>query len=211
MSDITVVAGAIATVQQWEKQEAKWSRLMQKNEIDDFQWKDWLQMRPPFSQWGPSKKRAFSRAQDDIIRKNTMFRCFESIDKAAHADVKGRMRRIKGFQPDSDYGLGLRVLMFKVCDEIVANLDEDCRLSVMVEDGPWAAGGLKVYQAVSRMTGKWKPGRHAHRLAGFAAVPKGERPSLSAADYIAGRKLEQIQSGTNPRPTQRDRAPLADA
>lgn len=201
ISGNTVVAGAVATMDQWEVLEAKWRQLLDQNELDDFQWKDWIGNRLPFSKWSPSKKRSFFKRQDEIIKKNSMFRCAVCVEQSAHAEVKERMRKIKGFSPSSDYGLGLRSLMYRVCEDIANNLDHSCRLSVMVEDGPWTAGALKVYQSVSSMTGKWKPGKHAHRLAGFAAVPKGERPSMSVADYICGNYLDLLNSGQKLRPS----------
>jgi hypothetical protein len=61
-----------------------------------------------------------------------------------------------------------------------------------VEDGPWASGAATTYQRGAAMTGKRKPAKHAHRLAGFATAPKGERFSLEAADYLAGSGLERL-------------------
>ncbi|MEQ8899649.1 MAG: hypothetical protein RID11_02160 [Roseovarius sp.] len=194
LSDVTIVGGAVATADQWDNLERKWAKLISMYELEDFQWKDWIGNRKPFSRWPPDKKRKFAKQQDEIIKKNTMFRCAVSVNKMAHDEVKERMRGIKGFSPDSDYSLGIRALMFRACEDIAQNLDPNCRLSVMVEDGPWSSGAYKVYQSVSKMTGKWKPAKHAHRLAGFDAVPKGERPSMSVADYICGTYLRLLNS-----------------
>jgi hypothetical protein len=83
------------------------------------------------------------------------------------------MRGIKGFRPDSNYGLCLRYIMFLSCQTIENSGTDDFRLSILVEDGPWAAGAANVYSRVSRMTGKWKPAKHAHRLDDFAIARKG--------------------------------------
>ena len=69
----------------------------------------------------------------------------------------------------------------------------------MVEDGPWASGAMETYQRVAAMTGKWKPAKHAHRLAGFDSAPKGERLSLEAADYLVGNEYARMLAGKKPR------------
>ena len=84
--------------------------------------------------------------------------------------------------------------MFHTSDQL-ARIDPDYRLTILVEDGPWAAGAADTYQRVAAMTGKWKPAKHAHRLAGFATAPKGERRSLEAADDIAGTEHDRMLSG----------------
>jgi len=73
--------------------------------------------------------------------------------------------------------------MFLACDSIETEITDDFRLSILVEDGPYAAGAAALYSRVSRMTGKWKPAKHAHRLNGFAIAPKGHLCSLEAADF----------------------------
>ena len=120
------------------------------------------------------------------------------IEGAVHADIKKRMKGIKGFRPDSNYSLCLRWLMFATCKRL-AKTYPDHRLTVLVEDGPWSSGARNTYQHVAKMTGEWKPAKHAHRLAGFRSIPKGERLSLEAADYIVGAEHARFLAGGSTR------------
>jgi len=133
------------------------------------------------------KKRRFQGFQERIINDHTVFRISAAVHQDTHRNVKDRMRGIKGFKADSDYGLCLRVIMFGACEHL-SRSDPNCRLAVMVEDGPWTSGAYDTYNRVAAMQAKWKPAKHAHRLAGFSSVPKGVRPSLEAADYIAAKE-----------------------
>jgi len=184
LSPITVVAGAIAIEPQWSNLEAAWDQLLSSRNVSAYHWKEFNDRKADFQGWSDYKCRRFQDRQEKIITKYTTFRVSAGIDDAVHADVKRRMKGVKGFRPDSNYSLCLRMLMFGICEQLV-KVDPDCRLRVLVEDGPWAAGAATTYQQIAAMTGKWRPAKHAHRLAGFASAPKGEYRSLEAADYLA--------------------------
>lgn len=136
--------------------------------------------------WSKFKQKRFLDKLGQICDRNTAFRVSIGVESAAHAEIKQRMKGIKGFYGDSDYGLCLRYMMFWICEVIESQIDEDFKLSMMIENGPFASGAADLYKRVSRMTGKWKPAKHAHRLNGFESVPKGQRRSLEAADYLVG-------------------------
>ena len=84
--------------------------------------------------------------------------------------------------------------MFHTCEQLEV-IDPDCSLAIVVEDGPFAEGAASTYQKVAAMQGKWKPAKHAHRLAGFSSLPKGVLRSLEAADYLVGREHERMVAG----------------
>lgn len=198
-SAYVVIGGAVASAHRWDKLEASWAGLLRRSKISAFHSKEFYDRNDNvFGRWSQLKRNRFVESQEKIIVKNTLFRCSVGIESATHAEIKKRMKGIKGFSPESDYSLCLRYLMFAACEELV-KVDSDCRLTIMVEDGPWATGAQRTYQRVAAMTGKWKPAKHAHRLAGFASVPKGERPSLEAADYLAGRENSRMLAGMRPR------------
>lgn len=181
-SRYTVIGGAVSTDANWDKLDAAWDRLLGPGV--PYHWSVFQDRDGPFKGWSDFKRRRFIERQERIIERNTLFRISIGVESAAHADVKKRMAGIKGFHADSDYGLCLRYLMFMTSEQLL-RIDPYHRLSIIVEDGPWAAGAATTYQRVAAMTGKRKPAKHAHRLAGFASVPKGLR-SLEAADFIAG-------------------------
>jgi len=193
-SPYTVLAGAVATAGQWDKLEERWDALLMRSKVDAFHYKEFNEPAPPFDRWSGFKRKRFIDSQEKAIEKNTLFRVSIGVENAVHKSIKERMRGIKGFRADSDYALCLRYLMFHTSDQL-ARIDPDYRLTILVEDGPWAAGAADTYQRVAAMTGKWKPAKHAHRLAGFATAPKGERLSLEAADYIAGTEPDRMLSG----------------
>ncbi|HCK85362.1 MAG TPA: hypothetical protein DHW63_12825 [Hyphomonadaceae bacterium] len=194
-SKFTLVGGAVAPPEGWDALEAGWGALLKKSGVTAYHWKEFHDpQNGTFGPWSKMKRERFVTAQEKIIGKCTSFRVAVGVDQAVHADVKRRMKGIKGFRPDSDYSLCLRWLMFWTCEEL-AKVDPDCRLSIMVEDGPWASGAMDTYQRIAAMTGKRKPAKHAHRLAGFGSAPKGERLSLEAADYIAGCSLGRLIAG----------------
>lgn len=191
-SKFTLVGGAIAPPASWDGLEARWGALLKRSGVDAYHWKEFNDPRDPtFGPWSKLKRERFVAAQEKIIAQHTSFRVAVGVESAVHADVKRRMRGIKGFHADSDYSLCLRWMLFAACEELT-KIDPDCRLSVLVEDGPWASGAMETYQRVAAMTGKRKPAKHAHRLAGFASAPKGVRYSLEAADYIAGSDLGRL-------------------
>lgn len=197
ISPYTVVAGAVAAPDQWDSLETAWSRLLARSAVDAYHWKEFKDGKGCFKGWSDLKRNRFVRAQEKIIRKNTIFRISAGVHDETHKDVKERMRGIKGFHPDSNYGLCLRYIMFHTCDQLT-EIDPDCQLTILVEDGPWTAGALATYQRVSRMRGGSKPSRYAHRLAGFGAASKGERFSLEAADYLAGSEHARLMAGKPP-------------
>ena len=197
-SQYTIVGGAVATVDQWEALEAAWGRLLKTSNIEAYHWKEFNDPNDNvFGKWSEFKRKRFVEKQEKIVKKNSLFRVSVGVEDAVHADIKRRMKGIRGFSPESDYSLSLRYLMFATCEQLVT-IDPECRLRVMIEDGPWAAGAMATYQRVARMTGPWKPAKHAHRLAGFVSVPKGERLSLEAADYLVG--SEQVRMLAERRP-----------
>jgi hypothetical protein len=194
-SKFTLVGGAIAPPESWDALEMAWGALLRRSGIAAYHWKEFNDPHDDtFGKWSRLKRERFVTAQEKIIGKCTSFRVAVGVESAVHADVKNRMKGITGFHPDSDYTLCLRWLMFWACDEL-SKVDPQCRLSILVEDGPWASGAMQTYQRVAAMTGKRKPAKHAHRLAGFGSAPKGERLSLEAADYLAGSSLERLLAG----------------
>ena len=193
-SDFVTIGGAVATIPLWDALEAKWDGYLGEKSVPAFHLKEFDQRLEPFANWGDMKRRNFENRLKKIVDENTTFRVALSIDSAAHKSVKDRMRGIKGFAADSDYALCLRFLMFHTCDQL-EKIDPDCRLSIIVEDGPWASGAAATYQKVAAMSGKWKPAKHAHRLAGFGSQPKGVLRSLEAADFIVGREHDRLVAG----------------
>jgi hypothetical protein len=197
-SAYTLVGGAVATSDQWNKLESAWGNLLSRSNITAYHWKEFNDPNNKiFGKWTHLKRKRFMSAQEKIIINNTIFRIAVGLESAAHADIKGRMKGIKGFRPESDYSLCLRYLMFWTCEHLV-KIDAGCRLTILVEDGPWASGAMKTYQQVAAMTGPGKPAKHAHRLAGFGSAPKGERLSLEAADYLAGSEHRRLLAGLPP-------------
>ena len=191
-SDMTLLGGAVGLPRQWDTLEASWGALLGRSGLTTYHWQDFRNRRKPFADWSKLKRDRFLRAQERLIRKHTLFRVAISVESSAHADVKKKMMGIKGFSPESDYGLCLRVAMFKICESVL-EFDPHCQLEIMVEDGPWASGAAEVYERVAAMTGKRKPAKHAHRLAGFTVAPKGQH-SLEVADYIAGAELARLHA-----------------
>lgn len=194
-SAYTVIGGAVATANQWDKLEKAWGNLLSRSKIPAYHWKEFNDPNNDiFGKWSDLKRRRFVDAQEKIIRNKTIFRVSVGLESTVHADIKQRMKGIKGFRADSDYSLCLRYLMFSTCEHLV-RIDPACRLTILVEDGPWASGAMQTYQRVAAMTGKRKPAKHAHRLAGFGSAPKGERLSLEAADYLAGSEHARMLTG----------------
>jgi hypothetical protein len=193
-SPYTLVGGAVSTPAQWDRLEQKWSALLHRTKVDAFHFKEFQEGSPPFNDWSAFKRKRFVERQEKIIGAFTLFRISIGIEHAIHRKIKDRMKGIAGFRPDSDYGLCLRYLMFATSEQLL-KVDSNHRLSIMVEDGPWSEGAYSTYRKVAAMTGKWKPAKHAHRLAGFAAIPKGESTSLEAADYIVGSEHKRFLEG----------------
>ena len=183
MSPYTVLGGAVATVPQWDSLEQAWAKLLRTNRISAFHAREFNERHGEFSEWGTFKRKRFADAQKKIVNKNTVFRVSVGIESAVHQNIKKRMKGIKGFRPDSDYSLCLRYLMFLACEEL-EKLAPDFHVTIMLENGPWASGAVETYHRISQMTGKWKPAKHAHRLAGIDVLEKGESLTLEAADYL---------------------------
>lgn len=193
-SQYFVIGGAVATINQWKKLETAWDRLLSNRNVDSYHWVDFNRRQKSFDGWSDYKCKRFEESQKKIIKRNTRFRASVGIDKAVHKDIKARMRGIRGFNGDSDYGLCLRWLMFAT-SEILMKVDPDHRLAILIEAGPLAAGAASTYHRVAAMTGKWNPAKHAHRLVDFGKAPKGESRSLEAADYLAHSEWFRIENG----------------
>jgi hypothetical protein len=172
-SKFTLVGGAISPPESWDALEAAWNGLLKRAGVAAYHWKEYNDPHDEtFGPWSRLKRERFEVAQKKIVRECTSFRVAVGVERAVHADVKRRMKGIKGFRADSDYSLCLRWLLFAACEELV-KLDADCRLSVLVEDGPWTAGAKETYNHVAAMTGGRKPAKHAHRYAGSRRLPRG--------------------------------------
>lgn len=193
-SEYVTLGGGVSFLPRWDLLERAWGHKLGKRL---FHLVDFDARQGDFEGWGDLKCRLFENSLKKIIRDSIVFRVAISVNSKAHAAVKKRMTGIKGFRPDSDYGLCLRYLMFQTCEQLT-KIDAECRLSIIVEDGPCSEGANATYQKVSAMQGKWKPARHAHRLAGFTSLPKGELRSLEVADYIVGREHARMLSGRKP-------------
>jgi hypothetical protein len=190
-----VVGGAVASLAQWEKLEAAWEDALRTRNVSAFHYKEFNGRTGEFDGWSDLKASRFEDRLRKICQKNTLFRLCAGVDSAAHADVKRRMKGIKGFMPDSDYGLCFRYLLHATSEQIAKNITDDFKIMVMIEDGPFASGAVDLYERIVNMTGTWRPAKHAHRLDGISVVPKGRRRSLEAADYLVGIAGRRTASG----------------
>lgn len=182
----TVVSGAVATIDQWNKLETAWRRMLATYKVVAFHTKEFDQRSGDFAGWSNLKREQFTARREKICDRNTTFRVTVGINRSVHAEVKKRMRGISGFKPDSDYGLCLRWLMHHTSTNLDRLFGPDYGgLSILLEDGPYSAGAVAMYKDVRRMTGGRRPAQFAHKLAGIASLPKGNL-SLEAADSIAG-------------------------
>lgn len=185
-SPITVVAGAVSTPDRWVRLETQWDNLLRRSNVSAFHYKEFSQRQDEFGGWSDFKARRFEGFAQKVISDNTLFRVSYGVTSDKHKEVKDRLKGMKGFAPDSDYGICLRAMLFQVCEQLT-EIDPDCTLSVMVEDGPYAGAAHQLYLKLRKMTGGGSlRAKHAHRLVGFSSVPKGVRRSLEAADFLAG-------------------------
>ena len=193
-SPYTVVGGAVSDKDGWAKLETAWGNLLRRSKVSAYHCKEFNDRKDNFAGWSNFKCKRFVKFQENIICEHTLFRVSVGVEGSLHTDIKKRMKGTKGFREDSNYGLCLRRLMYAACERVEGKYP-DHRLTVMVEDGPWSSGANNIYQDVAKMTLKRNPAKHAHRLAGFTSVPKGERLSLEAADYIAGAEHARFLAG----------------
>jgi hypothetical protein len=187
-SSYVTVGGAVAEVPKWDDLEDAWAAKLAPRGIEYFHLVDFEARKGPYFGWSDTKRRLFENGLRGIIRHHTLFRSAVPVHSAAHASVKEKMRGIKGYRADSDYGLGLRYLLHHASD-VLAKMDPDFKLDVMVERGPWTPGALATFNHME------KSRRLADRLGVFASWPKGKYHSLDAADLIAGREHERLTSG----------------
>jgi hypothetical protein len=188
---LTVVGGAVAMTHKWDLLEADWKELLDKAKVETFHYKDFLARAGDFSGWGDLKAASFIKRVNKIIDKNVAFRVAVGVDSNTHAAVKERMRGIKGFRGDSDFGLCLRWLLVHSCEVLTEATKEDFSLSVIVEDGPYAAGAVDLFHRLRLMRGPVNPAKHAHRYGDIAVLGKKSR-SLQAADAIAGVEADRL-------------------
>lgn len=189
LSPITVVAGAVATTNQWDKLEARWKAVLKRSGVDHFHAEEFNDRSLPYRDWSALKYKRFAAALDKTIVRNTTFRTSVGIDREVHKDIKTRMKGVRPFSAASDYSLCFQYLLHKTSEYLVKR-DPHHQLAVMVEDGPWSKGANAVYQRVKSGSSK-----HAHRLVGFSSVPFGQRPSLEAADLICDLELPRLTAG----------------
>lgn len=195
ISPHTVVGGAVATADNWDKLEAAWRRLLVRSKVSSYHGKEFKDGKGNFSGWSKIKINRFIKSQEKIIKAHTLFRVSVGIEDAIHSEIKSLMKDVKGFRPSSNYGLCLRYLMFIASERLVDSGYHNHRLTVLVEDGPWLRSADSTYWDVSRMIKGHKVAKHAHRLDGFGHAPKGACLSLEAADYIAGSEHGRFMSG----------------
>lgn len=192
----TVVGGAVGTMGQWDELERAWRDLLQKARIRSFHYKDFVGRQGDFAGWSDLKAKRFLSRIERIIDRNTGFRIAVGVDSKAHADVKRRMKGIKGYRGDSDYGLCLRWLLLHSCDVIERHFGSDFGLDVILEDGPYASGAVGLFHSLRRMTDGKQPPKHTSKYRDIAVLGK-ESSSLQAADAIVGIEADRLgRSGT---------------
>lgn len=190
-SGFVTVGGAVAAVPDWDELEDAWRAKLKPRGIEFFHLSDFDDRKPPYRGWSATKCALFENSLRGIIRHHTLFRCAVSVESAAHAEVKKKMQGIRPFHQEADYGLCLRYLLHHTGD-VLAKIDPDFELDVMVERGPWTAGAQATFNHIADPGAKLKPTKHAHRLGAFAAFPKGKFASLDAADLIVGREHSRL-------------------
>lgn len=186
-----VVAGAVALVSQWVELERRWLALLQRSNVGVFHSKEFNDRSGDFSGWGNLKCQRFVKAQEKIIDAHTAFQVAVSVNSAEHKTIKKKMQGIKGYKPDSDYGLCFRVIRFTV-SEILNTKYPGSKISFLVETGPFSAGAGVIYSHIKQTIGSKSPAAHAGMLAGFAQGSKKEARSLEVADYLSGRAIREV-------------------
>jgi hypothetical protein len=190
----SVIGGAIATIEQWNRLEIAWQRLLTKSRVDSFHYKDFEGRQKAFAGWTNFQASRFLAGAQKAIQRNVEFRVAVGIDPRVHAEVKNRMKGITGFRADSDYGLCLRWLLFHSCETISRQIGEDFTMSVIVEDGPYANGAVALFHQLRKMTGGKRRAKHAAKYRDIAVLGK-ESLSLQAADAIVGIEAEYFGAG----------------
>jgi hypothetical protein len=196
-SPYAVVAGAVSTVDHWDKLEVGWDGLMKRHGVPIYHHIDFAQRNDHFSGWSKFKRDHFVERQERIIRRNTLFEFAVAVERATHAQIKAKWRGVKGFKADSDCGLCFRIARFFVCDWVTGLIPgRDVKVQFLAESGPFTADMGVIYdQIYAARDGKYRPAKYAGMLGGFTHVPKGMLRSLEAADYVAGRSLDDIERG----------------
>ncbi|AGK57301.1 hypothetical protein HYPDE_28108 [Hyphomicrobium denitrificans 1NES1] len=190
-----IVAGGVGTLEQWSDLEQKWDRLMKSKGIGIFHKCDFDDRKGDFENWGDLKCRNLIKAQEKAIRNCIPFTIAVAVEKKTHAKVKKAMQNIRHFKADSDYGLCFRVIRFLVCQKIAKQVPK-AKVQFLLEQGPDAADASVIYEDIRRTIGaKYRPAMYAEMLNGFASSAKGQFRSLEAADYLAGRAMEDFEAG----------------
>jgi len=158
--------------------------------VHSFHYKDFEGRQKDFYDWGPLKAKRFMSRTEKMIDDNVSFRVVGGIDPRVHADVKRRMKGITGFRGDSDYGLCLRWLLFQSCEHLSQKVGDDFSMSVIMDDGPYAAGAVSLFHQLRRMRGK-NGARHARKYGDIAVLGK-ESLSLQVADAIVGIEADRL-------------------
>ena len=195
-SPYAILAGAVSTIDGWGDLEAAWARMLANAKVSAFHTKEFNGRSGDFAGWSKLKQSLFKKKQEKIIRKNTLFQIAVAINIDEHNKIKKDMHGIKGFKPDSHYGMCFRVACFLACEQISDLFpNEKNQVAFLVEDGPYAADADVIYSHTKNASrAKYKPTKYGHMYGGFAHAPK-ETISLEAADYLAGRALAEVERG----------------
>jgi hypothetical protein len=204
----TVVAGAVATVEQWQRLEDGWKRRLSIAGVTAFHSKEFNARQGEFDGWTEFKCERFAQALNKIIARASYFDFAVAVDDAALNEIKREMGRTKGYKAESTYGAAFRIARLHIC-RTIAQQHPNARVHFVVEDGPWSGGAYTIYQEILRTRDAKRPAGFARMLAGFAAVPKGDMRSLEAADYLAGKAIRDLEHG-NPSKRKRRHFIVAD-
>ncbi len=147
-SAFTVVAGFIATIDQWSGYELELSRLMRAFNVNVYHAKDWRQRKGSFKTW-PMRRRAefnsrFLRLADDALGYGLAM----ILPNARYATVYKSYPFPKKARPDSQYGLTFRCALLKSLI-VVRNDPDRWPINIVLEDGHKnASNALRVYGEV---------------------------------------------------------------
>lgn len=180
----------------WDGLETAWKRMLENSKARAFHTKEFKERSGDFTGWSKLKQSRFKTKQEKIIKKYTLFQIAVAINIDEHNKIKKDMHGIKGFKPDSHYGMCFRVACFLACEKINEMFPKEQNLvSFLVEDGPYTADAGVIYtHTMNASRARYKPTRYGHMYGGFAHAPK-ETVSLEAADYLAGRALAEVEKG----------------
>jgi hypothetical protein len=147
-----VVGAYLGTLGKWNKFEKRWAELLKKYNISYFHSKEMTDRDNKFSSWDDEKEIRFCQEAEMLARVHHFTGIVSVLDRNDYMTHYRQYKSVKGFNPDSVYGLSFRYIVAFLPDFVARSFPgrDDIKINVILENSNYFGDGLNVWNDIKR-------------------------------------------------------------